>query len=77
MQIGLTAADNKEHFIAHDLNFAQSRYESKHVIVRLDCFQTDSYVIYAYIFCRRSRTPRRLYWRRFVNLDLFLAMRTE
>ncbi|KAL4741941.1 putative Ran-specific GTPase-activating protein 1 [Aspergillus similis] len=32
MQIGLTAADNKEHFIAHDLNFAQSRYESKHVI---------------------------------------------
>ena len=32
MQIGLTAAD-KEHFVTHDLNFAQPRYESKHVIV--------------------------------------------
>ncbi|GFF40922.1 hypothetical protein IFM46972_06366 [Aspergillus udagawae] len=31
LQIGLTAAD-KEHFLTHDLNFAQSRYESKHVI---------------------------------------------
>ncbi|OJI90122.1 hypothetical protein ASPTUDRAFT_52027 [Aspergillus tubingensis CBS 134.48] len=31
MQIGLTAAD-KEHFVTHDLNFAQPRYESKHVI---------------------------------------------
>ncbi|KAL4785571.1 RanBP1 domain-containing protein [Aspergillus varians] len=31
MQIGFTAAD-KEHLIAHDLNFAQTRYESKHVI---------------------------------------------
>ncbi|PYH44591.1 Ran GTPase-binding protein YRB1 [Aspergillus saccharolyticus JOP 1030-1] len=31
MQIGLTAAD-KEHFVTHDLNFAQTRYESKHVI---------------------------------------------
>lgn len=34
MRIILTAAD-KEHPISHDLNFAQSRYESKHVIVRL------------------------------------------
>lgn len=33
MQIGLSAAD-KEHTITHDLNFAQERYESKHVIVR-------------------------------------------
>lgn len=32
MQIGLTAAD-KEHFVTHDLNFAQNRYESKHLIV--------------------------------------------
>ncbi|KAL4904852.1 hypothetical protein BDW74DRAFT_153626 [Aspergillus multicolor] len=32
MSIGLTAADNKEHTIGHDLNFASSRYESKHVI---------------------------------------------
>ncbi|OJJ61959.1 hypothetical protein ASPSYDRAFT_27614 [Aspergillus sydowii CBS 593.65] len=31
MQISLTAAD-KDHVIAHDLNFAQTRYESKHVI---------------------------------------------
>jgi transcription initiation factor IIF auxiliary subunit len=31
LQIGLTAAD-KEHFLTHDLNFAQPRYESKHVI---------------------------------------------
>ncbi|GAT21320.1 transcription initiation factor subunit [Aspergillus luchuensis] len=31
MQIGLTAAD-KEHFVTHDLNFAQPRYGSKHVI---------------------------------------------
>ncbi|RHZ70408.1 hypothetical protein CDV55_108174 [Aspergillus turcosus] len=31
MQIGLTAAD-KEHVLTHDLNFAQPRYESKHVI---------------------------------------------
>lgn len=34
MQISLTAAD-KDHVIAHDLNFAQTRYESKHVIVCL------------------------------------------
>jgi transcription initiation factor IIF auxiliary subunit len=33
MTIGLTAADNKEHVLTHDLNFAQARYESKHVIV--------------------------------------------
>ncbi|RJE22692.1 transcription initiation factor [Aspergillus sclerotialis] len=31
MQIGLSAAD-REHSITHDLNFAQERYESKHVI---------------------------------------------
>lgn len=35
MQISLTAAD-KDHVIAHDLNFAQTRYESKHVIVCLN-----------------------------------------
>lgn len=34
MQIRLVASD-KEHPITHDLNFAQNRYESKHVIVRL------------------------------------------
>lgn len=33
LPIGLTA-DNKEHSVTHDLNFAQPRYESKHVIVR-------------------------------------------
>ena len=33
MTIGLFAPD-KEHTITHDLNFQQSRYESKHVIVR-------------------------------------------
>lgn len=33
LPIGLTA-DNKEHSVTHDLNFAQARYESKHVIVR-------------------------------------------
>lgn len=32
MQIGLVA--DKEHTINHDLNFQQSRYESKHTIVR-------------------------------------------
>lgn len=32
MQITLTAAD-KDHIVTHDLNFAQNRYESKHVIV--------------------------------------------
>jgi transcription initiation factor IIF auxiliary subunit len=32
MQIGLYA--DKEHSINHDLNFQQSRYESKHTIVR-------------------------------------------
>ena len=31
MQIILTA-DNKDHQVFHDLNFAQPRYESKHVI---------------------------------------------
>ncbi|PLB33152.1 Ran GTPase-binding protein YRB1 [Aspergillus candidus] len=31
MQIALTAAD-KDHFVTHDLNFAQNRYESKHLI---------------------------------------------
>ena len=31
MQIILTA-DNKDHTVMHDLNFAQPRYESKHVI---------------------------------------------
>ena len=31
MQIEFTA--DKSHFIQHDLNFAQERYESKHVIV--------------------------------------------
>lgn len=31
MQIGLVALD-KEHVISHDLNFQQTRYESKHVI---------------------------------------------
>lgn len=34
MQIGLTA-ENKEHSITHDLNFMETRYESKHTIVRL------------------------------------------
>lgn len=33
LQITLTAAD-KDHYVTHDLNFAQPRYESKHVIVR-------------------------------------------
>jgi transcription initiation factor IIF auxiliary subunit len=33
MQIELVA--DKSHFINHDLNFAQERYESKHVLV---CF---------------------------------------
>jgi transcription initiation factor IIF auxiliary subunit len=32
MQIGFVA--DKEHAISHDLNFQQSRYESKHTIVR-------------------------------------------
>lgn len=32
MQIEFTA--DKSHFIQHDLNFAQERYESKHVLVR-------------------------------------------
>jgi transcription initiation factor IIF auxiliary subunit len=32
MQIGLYA--DKEHTINHDLNFQQTRYESKHTIVR-------------------------------------------
>ncbi|KAL4947419.1 putative Ran-specific GTPase-activating protein 1 [Aspergillus filifer] len=32
MTIGFTAPDSKEQTIAHDLNFAQSRYESKHVL---------------------------------------------
>lgn len=32
MQIELVA--DKSHFINHDLNFAQERYESKHVLVR-------------------------------------------
>lgn len=31
MQIEFTA--DKAHFIQHDLNFAQERYESKHVLV--------------------------------------------
>ena len=34
MQIILTAAD-KDHTVTHDLNFAQPRYESKHVLVRI------------------------------------------
>ena len=34
MQISLTDAD-KDHVMAHDLNLAQTRYESKHVIVCL------------------------------------------
>jgi hypothetical protein len=33
MQITLTA--EKDHHITHDLNFAQTRYESKHPIVRI------------------------------------------
>lgn len=33
MQIVFTAAD-KDHAVTHDLNFAQTRYESKHLIVR-------------------------------------------
>lgn len=32
MQVTLTAAD-KDHNITHDLNFASTRYESKHVVV--------------------------------------------
>ena len=32
MQIVLSAAD-KDHVITHDLNFLESRYESKHVVV--------------------------------------------
>ncbi|PYI24891.1 transcription initiation factor subunit [Aspergillus indologenus CBS 114.80] len=31
MQVGPSAAD-KKHFVTHDLNFAQARYESKHVM---------------------------------------------
>lgn len=37
MQIILTAAD-KDHTVTHDLNFAQPRYESKHVLVRTHVF---------------------------------------
>ena len=37
MQIILTAAD-KDHTVTHDLNFAQPRYESKHVLVRIPIF---------------------------------------
>lgn len=33
MQIIVTAAE-KDHTFTHDLNFAQPRYESKHVVVR-------------------------------------------
>lgn len=33
MQIEFTA--DKAHFIQHDLNFAQERYESKHVLVSI------------------------------------------
>lgn len=39
MQIELVA--DKSHFINHDLNFAQERYESKHVLV---CFLKVAYL---------------------------------
>lgn len=32
MQIVLTA-ENKDHYITHDLNFLETRYEAKHPIV--------------------------------------------
>lgn len=34
MQIVLSAPD-KDHSITHDLNFQSSKYESKHIIVRI------------------------------------------
>lgn len=80
MQIGLTAGD-KEHTITHDLNFAQTRYESKHPIVShfsrpyaVACMSPYSLVRF---MSRRSKTPSLPCWLLSVNRGLSLEMKME
>lgn len=42
MEIELTPMAHKSYKIAHDLNFAQERYESNHELVRIASSQNDS-----------------------------------
>ena len=79
MQIALTAAD-KDHFVTHDLNFAQNRYESKHLIVSAHTPLSSSDQpwtnAHARQLGRHSKIPSRLLWPPFANRVLCLVMRT-
>jgi transcription initiation factor IIF auxiliary subunit len=80
MQITLHAPD-KDHYLTHDLNFAQNRYESKHVLVSDSVFlcrtSPTSKNANRSFASRHLKTPSLPSWQPFVNQVLYPEMRTE
>lgn len=79
MQITLHA--DKDHYVTHDLNFAQTRYESKHVIVSVPVLfvrahsPAQSRPLIRDV--RHLKTPSLPYWQPFVNQAPFPETRME